>query len=234
MEPSDQETSDNSQLPESLESATDQLKSSIERGVEEILGVAEARAAEIEQEATAAAMERERAASRRAQEILNGAAEGVLQMGQSVAGLETAVGNAVTALRGEIEALSLRLKEDLEALPDHREEADLEVQPIFTQLPEAHDERGEGESSGEPDPRRATTMTAEFGDLLRAQITSMLEMGKSRAEAERYLMALDGAERYVYVIDEIYPDPGHELTAGTESSTPNTSPRRKRFRKGAG
>jgi hypothetical protein len=231
---SDPQQSPADALGASLGAATEQLRAALEREAVEVINKARAEAASIEeaahsraeqieedarsraQDADAEAEEARYAQSRRVAQLLEGVEALEERMRSMFADLRTQLSSAIEE-NGQppAEPVQAAAPTPWQALGNGGEETpvveyrDPEPEPA---------ERSKGMAFPKPIPLSlatevdaATNPSPELDEMMRAQIVTLLETGKSRADAERFLSRFKFGESYAGMVDEIY---SHRESAG--------------------
>jgi hypothetical protein len=198
------------QLPTPLGTATEDLRETIEAEVTKIVMSAEARAAEIEDQALEKATRIERESERRAETVFRDSRERLGQMIVEIDAIGRSVGDAVRSLRVEAERLSAEIAAARNQPLDVQEPlppAEIEIEP--QPEPEAQNEpEPETEPHQQPaeEPYATDFSDAEVREMIRQQLISLAEGGRNRADAQRMLLRFRQGERYLDLLDEIYPE----------------------------
>jgi hypothetical protein len=203
---------DAGRLPASLGTATEDLGSTVESEVARIVERAELRAVEIEDRARQKASRVEQSSERRARELLQDSRERSSQMLAGIDAIERGVEEAVRSLRAETK----RLTDDIESAktePFLPPEA-TPTGPLAESEPEAPPEEAAVESPAAPPAREpepelevpaAGTRPPDVREIIRRQLLTMAEGGRTRADAERMLLRFREGEQYFDLLDDIYP-----------------------------
>jgi hypothetical protein len=223
-------------LPQALGTATEGLRSTIEVEVAKIVGSAEARAAAIKDRAVEKASRIEQESDRREAQAFDDSKMRLAQMFAEIEAVERVVGTAVGTLRAEAEGLAGDLEAagtqpleetDPPATGDQAEPADAAPAPpegsaesdvaesdvaesdvAESDVAESvHAESDGAESDGEAG--MAQPSDPEVRELIRQQLLSLAEGGRTRTDAQRMLLRFKQGEQYFDLLDEIYPnEPG--------------------------
>jgi hypothetical protein len=221
-------------LADSLGAATEQLRAALEREAVEIInkareqaaGIEDAarqHAASIEQAARQRADEVEREARARAGEARDAQSRRVAQLLEGVEALEERTRNMFadlrTQLNGAIEEDARPAAEPVRPTaptPGQSGGNDGEEAPIAEHRdPEPEPAGGDKGVAAFPKPiplslatevDAGTNPSPELDEMMRAQIVTLAETGKSRADAERFLSRFKFGESYAGMVDEIYSE----------------------------
>jgi hypothetical protein len=196
-------------LPTPLGTATEDLRSTVESEVAKIIERAQARASEIEDQALEKANRIDQSSDRRAREVLEDSRQRIALMLAEVDAIERSVGEAVSSLRAETERLTGRIER-------------AKSEPLLTPEPPAAAPEVEAELTGEPgsqngdaDAPRVTqpesempmlVSAPEIREMIRQQLLSLAEAGRTRADAQRMLLRFKEGEQFFDLLDEIYPE----------------------------
>ena len=197
------------------------------------------RAEEVHELARARAAEIERHARARAEEARGAESDRIAPLVRAVDALEERMLTTIGELRRQLES-SLT---EVERAPDGDAVAPHEPTPENGRPPEPDASRtppvGRGEADGaDPGPavalpgpvplsvatgiESAAQQNPLLDEMMRAQVASMRDSGRSRAEAERFLGRFEVGRGYVSLLDEFYPRQEAALPPGQRS-------RRRRF-----
>jgi TolA-binding protein len=180
-------------LPETLGTATEGLRSTVELEVAKIVETAEARAAEIEDQALERASRVEQNSQRRLEVAFQDSRQRLEHMLSRIDAVERSLGEAVGSLRAEAEQLTGELNG-----------ASTESFSMDEPMPPASEAAPKDASStppGTPEPK----IDPEIREMIRLQLVSLAEAGRTRADAERMLLRFSHGEQYFDLLDEIYP-----------------------------
>jgi hypothetical protein len=187
-------------LPETLGTATEGLRSTVELEVAKIVETAEARAAEIEDQALERASRVEQNSQRRLEVAFQDSRQRLAQMVSRIDAVERSLGEAVRSLRAEAQQLTGELNG-----------ASTESFSIDEPMPPASEAAPEDASStapATPEPQPGTPepeVDPEIREMIRMQLVSLAEAGRTREDAERMLLRFSHGEQYFDLLDEIYP-----------------------------
>ncbi len=202
FEPDD---NDATRLPTPLGTATEDLRSTVETEVAKIVERAQARATEIEDQALEKANRIEQSSELRAQEVLQDSRQRIAQMLSEIDAIERAVGEAVRSLRTEAE----RLTGDI----DRAKTEPLEPEPApAAPVAEAQLENGDVEAAriaepeAEPEEVPVPVDDPEIREMIRQQLLSLAEAGRTRADAQGMLLRFKRGEEFFDLLEEIYPE----------------------------
>jgi hypothetical protein len=214
----ERDDSEATDLPQALGTATEGLRSTIEIEVAKIVQSAEARAAQIEDQALEKANRTEQESDRRVGQVAEDSKVRLAQMFAEIDAVERIVGEAVRTLRTEAERLTDELKtagtQPLEtteppATPDQAEPADAAPEPPAAVAESDGAESAVAESNGaesDGETRMVGASDPEVRELIRQQLLSLAENGRTRADAERMLLRFKQGEQYFDLLEEIYPN----------------------------
>jgi hypothetical protein len=194
-------------LPTPLGTATEDLRSTVESEVAKIVERAQARASHIEDQALEKANRIEQGSDRRAREVLEDSRQRIALMLSEVDAIERSVGEAVSSLRAETARLTGRIdqaKTEPLLAPDPEPPA-----PEVEAQAEAPSPNGDVDASqvAEPDKDMPTLISApEVREMIRQQLLSLAEAGRTRADAQRMLLRFKEGEQFFDLLDEIYPE----------------------------
>jgi hypothetical protein len=195
-------------LPASLGTATEDFRATVESEVARIMERAEHRADEIKNRAREKASRIEQSSDRRAREVLQDSRERISKMLAGLDAVERGVGETARSLRAETQRMTddfERAKTEPFAVPESpptgrdgsehesAEEAAVEVPAA----PPVRDPDLEGPATGAPAP--------DVREIIRQQLLTMAEGGRTRADAERMLLRFRKGEQYFDLLDDIYP-----------------------------
>jgi hypothetical protein len=196
--------SEESHLPETLGMATEGLRSTIELEVARIVETAEARAAEIEDQALEKASRVEQNSQRRLDAAFEDSRQRLAHMLSEIDAVEHSIGETVRSLRAETQQLSGELSR-AGAEPFGVDEAPSRMwEPTAIATPP--EEAPAAPAEAEPQGPAFELADPEIRELIRQQLTSLAEGGRTRADAERMLLRFRQGEQYFDLLDEIYPE----------------------------
>jgi hypothetical protein len=223
-------------LGPSLDAATEELRAALEREAADILRKAGERAARIENDALHRAEGMEREAQARSQEILE----------REIDRWHRAIAK-VDILEQRMQEMFAEVRECLTGVVGTAEQdgsqADVVEESQSANGPEPEALVGAVEGS-QFDPEPATVLpqpvpfslataeaeaasgrSPELDALVHAQIVSMRDAGRTRGEAQRFLLRFRSGSSYTGLLDDIYPE-------DTEASAPDSgAPKRRRFKR---
>jgi replicative DNA helicase len=195
---------DENHLPQTLGVATESLRTTIEEEVARIVQSAEARATEIEDRALEKASRIEQVAERRVDEAFGESRERLAQMLSEIDAVEQILGQAVRSLRTDAERLTAGLT--TAAGEPFAEDPDVDnTEAEFSAMATSAGANLEAANIGAPDPA--------VRDLIRQQLQSFAESGRTREDAERMLRRFQHGDQYFDLLDEIYAE-GREGASG--------------------
>jgi hypothetical protein len=216
-----------SKLPVPLDVATDELKAFVERQVREIVDAANKRAAEIEGDARTRAQEIKHEAERQAQGILEDAFNRAWRILDGIDLLESGVGDLIGALRAEMEGFAADLGSAVPA--EGGRLVPRESRPPAPALITRHEiEKAAAAPAVSGDPRAPEESEGHQNDhaaveeMIVGQLATMHSEGKSRSEAERFVMRFKQGEDYLHIIDRIY---SAEAPGSADVDGPGAPPR---------
>jgi hypothetical protein len=208
----ERDNNDEARLPKSLGTATEDLRSTVEAEVAKIVERAQARASDIEEQALEKASRIEHGSEERAREMRQDSRDRVTQMLAEIDGLERVVGVAVSSLRAEAE----RLTGDIDKArtePFDAPDPAPSPPPDATHAPAATDLAADAPSAanGEAPQHEGSALGPDMAgeevrEMIRQQLLSLAEGGRTRADAERMLMRFKQGGQYFDLLDEIYPE----------------------------
>ena len=194
---------DATRLPETLGVATEGLRSTIELEVSRIVESAEARASRIEDEALEKASRIEQVSQGRLAEVLEDSRARVEQLLARIDAAEASLGESVRALRSQAGQISGELaRVGAEPFLADEPSPPEEAAPAAPSPEEPADEAAEARSEA----ASATPADPEVRELIRQQLATLAEGGRTRADAERMLLRFRQGEQYFDLLDEIYPE----------------------------
>ena len=190
-------------LPETLGTATEGLRSTVELEVAKIVETAEARAAEIEDQALERASRVEQNSQRRLEVAFQDSRQRLAQMVSRIDAVERSLGEAVRSLRAEAQQLT----GELNGASTESFSMDEPMPPASEAAPEAAPEDASSTAPAPPEPQPATPepeVDPEIREMIRMQLVSLAEAGRTREDAERMLLRFSHGEQYFDLLDEIY------------------------------
>jgi hypothetical protein len=196
-------------LPTPLGTATEDLRSTVETEVAKIVERAQARASEIEDQALERANRIDQSSDRRAREVLEDSRQRIALMLAEVDAIERSVGEAVSSLRAETERLTGRIEraKSEPLLTPEPEPPAPEVEAELTA--EAGSQNGDADAPRVTQPESEMPMLVsapEIREMIRQQLLSLAEAGRTRADAQRMLLRFKEGEQFFDLLDEIYPE----------------------------
>lgn len=207
----DRQTTEGRDLPASLDTVANEFGDFLERRVREIIEGAQVRAAEIERDANRRAMQIEQQSEDRTKRVL-----------ESLERVHSTIGGMIEELRAEPE--SPPAVEERGSANGYERQGPPEVR--FVEAPQAGGEPQARERQLATDTQRAeqerlaalidpervnpedeatsTARSAEFDEMIEAEIRGMFQDGRSREDAERFLGGFRLGDNYIGRLDEIY------------------------------
>jgi hypothetical protein len=205
-------------LSGSLDAATDQLESFVKDEVGKIIDAALERASEIEREAAERAQAVKREAERKSEEMLEEAFTRAWRILDGIDLMESGVGDMIGALRVEMEGLAADLGSATPAgrrgLEDPEPSASRPSAALYSAPgddPAGGHDNGTGSSDGN---------YVEVEQMIIEQVSILRREGRSREDAEHFVMRFKQGKDYLHVLDRIYADDSEGPTPGALSSRP--------------
>jgi hypothetical protein len=221
-------------LPETLGTATEELRSTIEIEVARIVSDAKARATAIEDRALEKATLVEEDSERRLGAALTDSRQRLAALNAQIDAVEASLDQSLQTLRARTHELTTGLaaaaaqpfaveppapvEEPVEAPTEERIEAPTEAQaappaePPVEPKAEAPPEPKAEAPVQEPPPKEKTQSDSgersdlEIREMIREQLATLAEVGRTRDDAKRMLLRFRQGERYLDLLDEIYPE----------------------------
>jgi hypothetical protein len=214
-------------LPASLGTATEELRATVERQVREIVESAEGRAAAIEDQALERAAQLERESHDRATELFHTSVERSDRMLEAIDALEREIGAVIGLLREEAQTLAAELKAGKVTHTEPARFDGLANEAIEDPAGEpATRETVAGEETESEETTDQPSGNAEVRGMIHQQVSILHETGKSREDAEAFLLRFKHGESYLDILDEVYGEVPSE--AGEAKPSPS---RRRRLRR---
>jgi len=178
----------------------------VESEVAKIVERAQERATEIEDQALDKAGRIERSSDRRSHQVLEDSRQRIALILSEVDAIERSLGEAVDSLRVEAKRLTGRI--------DRAQSEPLLVPEPEPEAPASGPDSRNGDFDAQSDaaaaqptedaPRQVSVL--EVREMIRQQLLSLAEAGRTRADAQRMLLRFKEGEQFFDLLDEIYPE----------------------------